>query len=99
MQRGDYIIRINGVQLTLDNYKVQLGLIDKPHTLITLRVNSTSGALEPRPEISLVPVQLAENKENLFLEVTNYGGHCAFPVKDSNFSYAEIKALEFFNSI
>jgi C-terminal processing protease CtpA/Prc len=61
MQRGDYIIRINGVQLTLDNYKVQLGLIDKPHTLITLRPNSTSGALEPRPEISLVPVELAEN--------------------------------------
>ncbi len=61
MQRGDYITRINGTQLTLDNYKVQLGLIDKPHTLITLRVNSTSGALEARPEISLVPVQLAEN--------------------------------------
>jgi len=61
MQRGDYISRINGTQLTLDNYKVQLGLIDKPHTLITLRVNSTSGILEPRSEISLVPVQLAEN--------------------------------------
>jgi len=61
MQRGDYITRINGTQLTLDNYKVQLGLIDKPHTLITLRVNSTSGALEVRPEISLIPVQLAEN--------------------------------------
>lgn len=61
MQRGDYITRINGIQLTLDNYKVQLGLIDKPHTLITLRVNSTSGILEPRPEISLAPVQLSEN--------------------------------------
>lgn len=45
------------------------------------------------------PVQLAENKANVFLEVTNYGGHCAFPVKNSNYSYAEIKALEFFNSI
>ena len=61
MLRGDYITRINGTQLTLDNYKVQLGLISKPHTLITLRVNSTSGALEARPEISLAPVELAEN--------------------------------------
>lgn len=61
MQRGDYITRINGTQLTLDNYKAQLGLINKTHTLITFRVNSTSGTLEARPEISLVPVQLTEN--------------------------------------
>jgi C-terminal processing protease CtpA/Prc len=61
MLRGDYITRINGTQLTLDNFRVQLGLIDKPHTLITQRFNTQSNSLEPRAEISLTPVQLAEN--------------------------------------
>lgn len=61
MLRGDYITRINGTQLNLDNFRVQLGLIDKPHTLITQRFNAQSGTLEPQAEISLTPVQLAEN--------------------------------------
>jgi C-terminal processing protease CtpA/Prc len=59
--RGDYITRINGTLLNLDNYRVQLGLLDKPHTLMTQRFNALSGVLEPRAEISLTPVQLAEN--------------------------------------
>jgi C-terminal processing protease CtpA/Prc len=45
----------------VDNFRTVLGLIDKPHTLITLRFNETSGALVPQPEISLTPVELAEN--------------------------------------
>jgi len=61
MKRGDYITRINGTQMTLDNYKVVLGLIDKPHTLITLRFNENSGSFVAQPEISLTPVELAEN--------------------------------------
>lgn len=61
MKRGDYITRINGTQMTLDNYKVVLGLIDKPHTLITLRLDETSGSYVAQPEISLTPVELAEN--------------------------------------
>lgn len=61
MKRGDYITRINGTQMTLDNYRVVLGLIDKPHTLNTLRFNETSGSLVAQPEISLTPVELAEN--------------------------------------
>jgi carboxyl-terminal processing protease len=61
MKRGDYITRINGTQMTLDNYKVVLGLIDKPHTLLTLRFNENSGSFVAQPEISLTPVELAEN--------------------------------------
>lgn len=61
MKRGDYITKINGTQMTLDNYKVVLGLIDKPHTLTTLRFNETSGSFVAQPEITLNPVELAEN--------------------------------------
>ena len=61
MRRGDYITKINGTQLNLDNYKAQLGLIDKPHSLITLRYNPESDAFDVRPELSLIPVELAEN--------------------------------------
>jgi C-terminal processing protease CtpA/Prc len=61
MRRGDYISRINGTQMTLENYRTVLGLIDKPHTLNTLRFNETSGGFVAQPEISLTPVELAEN--------------------------------------
>lgn len=42
------------------------------------------------------PNELAQSKKNVYLEIPNYGGHCAFPVKHSNYSYAEIRAEEFF---
>lgn len=61
MKRGDYITRINATQMTLENYKTVLGLIDKPHTLNTLRFNESSGGFVAQPEISLTPVELSEN--------------------------------------
>lgn len=61
MKRGDYITRINGTQMTLENYRTVLGLIDKPHTLNTLRFNESSGGFVAQPEISLAPVELSEN--------------------------------------
>lgn len=61
MRRGDYITRINGTQMTLENYRTVLGLIDKPHTLNTLRFNDSSGGFVAQPEISLTPVELSEN--------------------------------------
>lgn len=45
------------------------------------------------------PVELAKNNINIYLETPKYGGHCAYPMKKSVFSYAEIRALEFFNSL
>ncbi|MBC6368751.1 S41 family peptidase [Algoriphagus sp. AK58] len=61
MKRGDYIVRINGTQMTLENYRQVLGQIDKQHTLNTIRFNEGAGNFQPLPEISLNPVQLAEN--------------------------------------
>ena len=61
MRRGDYITRINGTQMTLENYRTVLGLIDKPHTLNTLRFSEASGGFVAQPEISLTPVELSEN--------------------------------------
>ena len=45
------------------------------------------------------PVQLAQNNAFIYLETPKYGGHCAYPMKNSHYSYAEIRALEFINSL
>ncbi|WP_434036174.1 YheT family hydrolase [Formosa sp. 4Alg 33] len=45
------------------------------------------------------PISQAKNSDYVYLEMPKYGGHCAFPLKHSSQSYAEIRALEFFNSI
>ncbi|WP_338375553.1 alpha/beta fold hydrolase [uncultured Flavobacterium sp.] len=45
------------------------------------------------------PIQLATNHSFIHLETPKYGGHCAYPVKNSIYSYAEIRALEFFKSL
>lgn len=45
------------------------------------------------------PVDFAKENKVVHLETVNYGGHCAFPLKDSEYSYAEIRALEFIKSI
>ena len=45
------------------------------------------------------PIDFAKNNKIIHLETFNYGGHCAFPLKNSEYSYAEIRALEFINSI
>ncbi len=37
----------------------------------------------------------ASQNENLFLQVTNYGGHCGFMLPGSEFSWAELRALTF----
>ena len=42
---------------------------------------------------------IAKNNPNIFLEMTQYGGHCAFPMKNAVQSYSEIRALEFFQEI
>lgn len=61
LKRGDYITKINGTQMTLENYRSVLAQIEKPHTLTTLRFTEGSGGFVAQPEISLTPVQLAEN--------------------------------------
>lgn len=45
------------------------------------------------------PVEFAGNNEYVYLEIPRYGGHCSFPMRGSKYSYAEIRAHEFFNSL
>ena len=45
------------------------------------------------------PVKLAEKNLFIHLETPIYGGHCAYPMKNSVYSYAEIRAFEFFKSL
>lgn len=45
------------------------------------------------------PVQLAQNNSFIHLETPKYGGHCAYLIKNSRYSFAEIRALEFFEGL
>lgn len=45
------------------------------------------------------PVQFAKENSFVHLETPKYGGHCAYPMRKSIYSYAEIRAFEFFNSL
>jgi carboxyl-terminal processing protease len=61
LRRGDVINRINGTQLTVENFRTVLGLIGGPHTLSYLRFDAETQAFVAKPEVSLTAVQLAEN--------------------------------------
>lgn len=45
------------------------------------------------------PVESSKKHPFVHLETPEYGGHCAYPMKKSVYSYAEVRAFEFFNSI
>jgi len=44
------------------------------------------------------PRTIAKDSAYVYLETPKYGGHCAFPLRDSEYSYAEKRAFEFFES-
>ncbi|MBL0738415.1 alpha/beta fold hydrolase [Flavobacterium sp. GN10] len=44
------------------------------------------------------PRTIAKDSAFVYLETPKYGGHCAFPLRDSDYSYAEKRAFEFFES-
>lgn len=43
------------------------------------------------------PVEFAKNNPYLYLEIPKYGGHCAFPMSNSNYAWTDVRAYEFFN--
>lgn len=45
------------------------------------------------------PIEFAKNHSNIYLETPKNGGHCAFPMKNSPYSYSEVRGFEFFESI
>lgn len=44
------------------------------------------------------PVEFAKKHPFVYLEIPKHGGHCAFPLLDSNYSWTDFRAYEFFNS-
>ena len=42
------------------------------------------------------PIEYAKKHDYIYLETPDYGGHCAFPMKNSIHSFSEIRAKEFF---
>lgn len=44
------------------------------------------------------PVDAATKSSNIFLETPTFGGHCAFIVKNTNYSFVEMRAFDFFES-
>ena len=44
------------------------------------------------------PISRSKHSKYVYLETPEYGGHCAFPLKDSKHSYAEVRAFEFFTT-
>lgn len=41
------------------------------------------------------PIEFAKEHEFVHLEITKNGGHCAFPMKNSAYSYSEVRGFEF----
>lgn len=44
------------------------------------------------------PRVIAQNSAYVYLETPKYGGHCAFPMRNSTYSYAEKRAYDFFET-
>ncbi len=61
LKRGDFITKINGIQITLDNYIELLDALAGTHTLSYARFDETSEAFVAKPDITLTAIQLAEN--------------------------------------
>ncbi|TFV94616.1 peptidase [Algoriphagus kandeliae] len=59
--RGDIIQTINGVQMTIDNYREVLEDISSTHTINYLRFNEETQVFEDQGDLELNTVQLAEN--------------------------------------
>lgn len=53
---------------------------------------------DPFLGVGCFPVDLAKKNDFIHLETPKYGGHCAYLTKNSRYSYAEIRALEFIES-
>jgi carboxyl-terminal processing protease len=61
LKRGDVISKINGTQLTVDNFRTLLGLIKGVHTLSYMRFDEEIQAFVAKPDVTLTAIQLAEN--------------------------------------
>lgn len=65
LKRGDRIRKINDTQMTLDNYRELLDEISTTHTIDHYRLNDQTLVFENLGNLSLTPVQLAEDPNYL----------------------------------
>ncbi|WP_268036980.1 S41 family peptidase [Algoriphagus sp. PAP.12] len=65
LKRGDRIRKINDTQMTLDNYRDLLDEISTTHTIDHYRLNEETLVFENLGNLSLTPVQLAEDPNYL----------------------------------
>ena len=84
MDRHDYYYKVSPAR--------SIDKIDKPVLIINAFDDPFLGE-------GCFPIQLATNNSFIHLETPKYGGHCAYPVKNSVYSFAEIRAFEFFKSL
>jgi len=68
-------------------------------TNITLPVLILNALDDPFLGPDCYPKELASKSNLIHLEIPKYGGHCAFPLKNNAFSYAEIRAFSFINEL
>lgn len=61
-------------------------------TVPTLIVNAAN---DPFLGEECYPKERFLNYNHIYFEVPKYGGHCAFPLKETSYSWAEIRAYEF----
>ena len=57
--RGDIIEKVNGTQLTLDNYRAMIALLSESHALSYKRYDGVE--FQPMPDVSLSTVEFSEN--------------------------------------
>lgn len=61
LKRGDVIQKINGSEMTIDNFREILSLREKQHTLTYISFDEGLNGFVSKPDVSLTPIQLAEN--------------------------------------
>ncbi len=61
LKRGDIITKINGIQMTTENYREVLGDIETQHSVTYLSLNPVTQVFELQAPLTLETVQLSEN--------------------------------------
>ena len=88
-----YTAPLHGYENALDFYeKASVGPYLKNINIPSLIVQATN---DPFLLPNCMPIDIAQNNPNLFLEMPDQGGHCGFMIKSNEFTWAEKRALAF----
>ncbi|TAH11476.1 MAG: alpha/beta fold hydrolase [Sphingobacteriia bacterium] len=88
-----YTAPLHGYENALDFYeKASVGPFLKNISLPSLIVQAVN---DPFLLPNCMPIDIAQNNPNLFLEMPDQGGHCGFMIKGDAYTWAERRALNF----